>query len=109
MSLYDHNDDTCRDGVSIRLLDVLARGIPRRRQETAVTHHDCESRKQESLALVTPIEIGVVPGPGTRGGASATRKGARYCRVCDSKLHTLRKSREGTFRTDNACFILLNW
>lgn len=36
------------------------RGISRRRQETTVTHHDRESRKQESLALVTPIEIGVV-------------------------------------------------
>jgi len=32
----------------------------RRRQETTVTQHDRESQKQESLALVTPIEIGVI-------------------------------------------------
>lgn len=108
MSLYDHNDDTCRDGVSIRLLDVLACGIPRRRQETAVTHHDRESRKQESLALVIPIEIGVVPGPGTRGGASATRKDARY--IASATVNCMRfvnPAKEHFAPTTRS--ILLNW
>lgn len=67
ISLYDRNDDTCRDSISY---NSWRAEYYRRRQETTVTHHGCESRKQESLALVTPIEISVV---GTRNSGRRQR------------------------------------